>query len=247
MTKLQQQRRREWRAQIKRLKAQQRRMEKRGYRFFSGLSELIPETMPERVTKRDIDKLKAISARKFYQYAHYVDSGTGEVITGFAGRRLERSRSAQRGARTRATKDNFFDLDDDTDIPVSYAPLPPPPVATSEEFARVLLNASQLAEYGGWIRDDNRGSFDGSSYRHFVRYKVTELQQRYRGLSPEQRAAFWEEMGRIIESYYFSYESGNVANVHQDTVSAFRQASEQFRALTAEISYALTRNAPLTL
>lgn len=111
----------EYRKQIKRLNQAIRRAEKRGY--------LVPENIipakPKRITKKAVEKLKKITPNDIYKKSDKVDIETGELIPGEIARRIERSESAKKAARTRAKKRN----------PTNYEPnIPYVQGGTYEEF-----------------------------------------------------------------------------------------------------------------
>lgn len=239
-TKLQQQRRREYREQINRLRRQQRRMEARGYKFFTD-PDFIPNVVPESVTKRDVDRLRRISAAQFYSVAHYVDDTTGEVISALEGRRMERSARGIKAAETRrrnkeAERGWFGDVGPDW--------VPTPPKAPDVELLiSFLKEASQLLKYGGWIRDENKGRFNGGSYKLFVDEAIITIRQRYNGLTDYQKFAVKNRIATIMESEFYKY-------IHEiavaDTVLAFNSVSTDFRRMVDDINQALTDVGRLT-
>lgn len=82
--------------EIKRLERAAKRVEKRGFTFnlpfrYSG------SKLKSRFTHKDVEYLKSLKTKDLYKYAEYVTE-TGEVLTGEAGRRYERSRAAKKGA-----------------------------------------------------------------------------------------------------------------------------------------------------
>lgn len=82
-----------------RISRQIKRMEQRGY--------LVPENVlpprPKRVTKSSVARLSKIKTPDLYTKSRYIDQETGEILTGEAGRKLERSTSAKRAAQARKT------------------------------------------------------------------------------------------------------------------------------------------------
>lgn len=234
MTKLQNQRQKEYRAQIARLKRQYRRMKDRGYSFPAGRPPFIPRTIPGHITKRDVDRLRAITAPHFYQYAKYVDPATGEVLTGHQRRDEERKASAQRAAETRkANAQADIDWISQTiDLP---AP-PPPPPPSDQALVHFLREASNLIEFGGWIRDQTKGKYKGGSYRSFVYDTIDEIVNSYRGLAYHQKFVLQQQLAKIIEGYAYVYQTALLA---QNTVDAFNSATAEFESLTDNIRAAL--------
>lgn len=91
---------REYAKQLKRIKQAVRRAEKRGYMFEDNV---VPQT-PKRITKKSIQALKEITPEKLYAKAEYLDTSTGEVLSGQQGRKLEREKSALKAKQTRERK-----------------------------------------------------------------------------------------------------------------------------------------------
>ena len=88
--------------QITRIKNFIRRATKRGYEF----SDNVIPTMPKRVTKKSIEKIKNIKPRDLYSKASYLDKSTGEIVSGSTGRKIERNLSAQKAKENRKNNNN---------------------------------------------------------------------------------------------------------------------------------------------
>ena len=88
--------------QITRIKNFIRRATKRGYEFSD---DIIP-TMPKRVTKKSIEKIKNIKPKDLYSKASYLDKSTGEIVSGSTGRKIERNLSSQKAKETRKNNNN---------------------------------------------------------------------------------------------------------------------------------------------
>ena len=90
----------DYKKQVKRLKQAIRRAEKRGY--------IVPDNIipkqPKRITSKSIERLKKITAKDIYKKSEKLDFETGELIPGEKARKLERSESAKKAARTRKEK-----------------------------------------------------------------------------------------------------------------------------------------------
>lgn len=86
--------------ELRRIKQFINRAEKRGY--------LIPENIipkrPKRITSRSVESLRKINPEKIYKKSRFVDTETGEILKGLAGREYERSKSAKKAAKTRKSK-----------------------------------------------------------------------------------------------------------------------------------------------
>lgn len=88
--------------QITRIKNFIRRATKRGYEF----SDNVIPTMPKRVTKKSIEKIKNIKPKDLYSKASYLDKSTGEIVSGSIGRKIERNLSTQKAKETRKNNNN---------------------------------------------------------------------------------------------------------------------------------------------
>lgn len=89
----------EYNKQLARIKRFIKSAEKRGYRFDD---RALPKT-PKRVTKASVRALKNITPDVLYRHATAM-SPSGEIISGTEARKIERSESAKRAAKTRAEK-----------------------------------------------------------------------------------------------------------------------------------------------
>lgn len=83
--------------QVTRIKNFIRRATKRGYEF----SDNVIPTIPKRVTKKSIEKIKNIKPKDLYSKASYLDKSTGEIVSGSTGRKIERNLSTQKAKQTR--------------------------------------------------------------------------------------------------------------------------------------------------
>lgn len=93
----------EWGKQRDRIRQAERRIINRGY-------ELLRSTIsrPDKITKRDVDKLKRVTTDKLYKNAKFVTEN-GQRISGTKRRQQERKSSAQKAANTRKiSKDKSF-------------------------------------------------------------------------------------------------------------------------------------------
>ena len=88
--------------EITRIKNFIRRATKRGYEF----SDNVIPTMPKRVTKKSIEKIKNIKPKDLYSKASYLDKSTGEMVSGSTGRKIERNLSTQKAKETRKNNNN---------------------------------------------------------------------------------------------------------------------------------------------
>lgn len=88
--------------QVTRIKNFIRRATKRGYEF----SDNVIPTMPKRVTKKSIEKIKNIKPKDLYSKASYLDKSTGEIVSGSTGRKIERNLSKQKAKETRKNNNN---------------------------------------------------------------------------------------------------------------------------------------------
>ena len=88
--------------QVTRIKNFIRRATKRGYEF----SDNVIPSMPKRVTKKSIEKIKNIKPKDLYSKASYLDKSTGEIVSGSTGRKIERNLSTQKAKETRKNNNN---------------------------------------------------------------------------------------------------------------------------------------------
>lgn len=85
----------EYSKQIRRIKSFVRRATKRGFIFPENL---IPQR-PEKIMRKDVEKLKEMTAPSMYKEAQYVEPSTGEVVSGYQGRKSERRRAYYKGRK----------------------------------------------------------------------------------------------------------------------------------------------------
>lgn len=245
VTKLQRQRRQEYAKEVARIRRQQRRMEARGYVF---QQPVVPAIRPERVTKRDVDRLKKLTTAALYEKALYADPATGEAVSGIAGRSLERSAAALRAADTRRRNQESYIHYVTEETPEEYRSdkIADPYMITEEELKRELQSASQLIEYGGWIRDDNtyqrsdgstaRYRNYGSTYRQHVIDEIGSVLSEYRGMTDYQKRVFTQLISTYVESNRYQYES---LAVRFNSQEAFDGAKYNFDSFVSEIRNAM--------
>lgn len=85
-----------YRKERRRIQRQIRRMENRAY----YVPSLLPD-IPKRITQASVNRLKKISTEYLYKHSRYIDTDTGEILTGEQGRKQERKEAAQRASATR--------------------------------------------------------------------------------------------------------------------------------------------------
>ena len=100
---------REYQKQRKRIQQFINRATKRGYEFQSNL---VP-TMPKRVTRKSIERIKNITPEQLYKKARYGgEASGGEIVSGTEGKKLERKQAARKAAETRKyNKPDVYDYD----------------------------------------------------------------------------------------------------------------------------------------
>ena len=86
--------------QIKLLQKRIATAEKSGFRFFENV---VPQT-PDRIYKRDIERVKEIRGNRLYASATALNEETGEIVSGIEGAKLKRKESAKKGQQTRKQK-----------------------------------------------------------------------------------------------------------------------------------------------
>lgn len=85
--------------QRNRIKRFIKQAEDRGFRFEYELPK-----NPKKITEASIRKLEKIKPEYLYNKATYLDPETGKIVGGTEGRRIERSTTAKKGAKTRFNK-----------------------------------------------------------------------------------------------------------------------------------------------
>lgn len=99
----------EWKKEVRRLQQFIRRAKKRGYII---PPEIIPEK-PTIITKKQLSKIKSINPQKIYEAAQYFNPETGKLISGTAGRAIERRKTARKIQQSRLNKRQY----DETALP----------------------------------------------------------------------------------------------------------------------------------
>lgn len=94
----------EIRKKRKRVQQNIRRMEKRGFFFDDFEVPQIEYTKTGNVSKKTLNKLKALTPNVLYKKARWVDTETGEILSGIERRKEERHQRSQKSAQTRKYK-----------------------------------------------------------------------------------------------------------------------------------------------
>lgn len=84
-----------------------REIEKRGYVVDRSI---IPD-LPDKIYAKDVKALKDITAGIIYKNALYVSQSTGEVRSGYEGRKLERQQAAYKGVIRKIIKDSDYTIE----------------------------------------------------------------------------------------------------------------------------------------
>lgn len=134
-----------WNKEVRRIKSLMREAEKRGFTF----DNIIPDK-PYHITQADIDNLKSINGKTIYEHATYTDPLTGEDMSGVAGRQLERSRAAKKGAKNRKQKDETTSQRDDFYRDRDDMGTGTPPSQTFEILENIREYIRQWAPSSGW-------------------------------------------------------------------------------------------------
>lgn len=85
--------------QEKRIKSFIKRATQRGYMF----PENVMPKRPETINKAYVEKLKETTPPSLYKQAQYVEPTTGEVVSGYEGRKSERRKAYYKGRKKRKT------------------------------------------------------------------------------------------------------------------------------------------------
>ena len=84
-----------------------REIEKRGYIVDRSF---IPD-LPDKISAKDVKALKEITPNIIYKNALYVSQSTGEVRSGYEGRKLERQQAAYKGVIRKIIKDSDYTVE----------------------------------------------------------------------------------------------------------------------------------------
>lgn len=76
-----------WNKEFKRIQRFIKNASKRGFTFDVEIEK------PSRITKKQLEKIKALKPKELYKYAKYIIPETGEIVTGTQGRTYERSQA----------------------------------------------------------------------------------------------------------------------------------------------------------
>lgn len=87
----------EYSYQLSRIKKVIKGATERGFIFPKSI---IPPR-PDKITRKHVEELKEKTAPSLYKEAQYVEPSTGEVVSGYQGRKSERKRASKKGQRTR--------------------------------------------------------------------------------------------------------------------------------------------------
>lgn len=82
-----------WNKEFKRIQRFIKNASKRGFTFELEIEK------PSRITKKQLEKIKALKPKELYKYAKYIIPETGEIVTGTQGRTYERSQAAQKSTK----------------------------------------------------------------------------------------------------------------------------------------------------
>lgn len=142
--------------QERRIKSFVRRATKRGFIFPENV---IPER-PKRITQKAIERLREMTAPSLYKEAQYVEPSTGEVVSGYQGRKSERRRAARKGRRKgktyKGTRYEQYGMPEEPTSPKPYLATETPDVysdAVIKNFKRILaqFNAKGAGVLSEWI------------------------------------------------------------------------------------------------
>lgn len=82
-----------WNKEFKRIQQFIKNASKRGFTFDVEIEK------PSRVTKKQLEKIKALNPKELYKYAEYIIPETGEKVTGTQGRTYERSQAQLKSSK----------------------------------------------------------------------------------------------------------------------------------------------------
>lgn len=164
----------QYRKERRRVTQLARRMKNRGY--------ILPENaipdIPKNITAGSVRRLQKITASALQEKSRFIDTDTGEIVSGKKGRNIERQRASRKGRETVRKKKAFIDLGDIT-------------IEEPEE------PAAKIPKYGGEgidpdlfdkLKDldtDNLGDIDLSRYKEYIENAKQAIQ------------IFIEDLGRL--------------------------------------------------
>ena len=90
----------EYNKELKRIQQFLRRASKRGFIWDDSV---IPKR-PKKITEKSVAKLKRITPDVLYKKGQYLDTSTGELLSGVKGRALERKKATEKALETRKSK-----------------------------------------------------------------------------------------------------------------------------------------------
>lgn len=82
-----------WNKEFKRIQRFIKNASKRGFTFEIEIEK------PSRITKKQLEKIKALKPKELYKYAEYIIPETGEKVTGTQGRTYERSQAQLKSSK----------------------------------------------------------------------------------------------------------------------------------------------------
>lgn len=82
-----------WNKEFKRIQRFIKNASKRGFTFDIEIEK------PSRITKKQLEKIKALNPKELYKYAEYIIPETGEKVTGTQGRTYERSQAQLKSSK----------------------------------------------------------------------------------------------------------------------------------------------------
>lgn len=141
-----------------RIRAMQRRLEKRGYVF----SPDFLAKNPADITPDELRKIRKINSKNIYNHAEYIDPETGKIVSGLVGRQLERSRAGKKGYETRlkneAEREKAERKKERTIVDFEPNPKPPtgggggtPPSQTDVVLQTILDMIDNWSPNSGWL------------------------------------------------------------------------------------------------
>lgn len=140
----------EYSKQIRRIKSFVRRATKRGFIFPENL---IPQR-PEKIRSKDVEKLKEMTAPSMYKEAQYVEPTTGEVVSGYQGRKSERRKAYYKGRKKGKTykgrRYEQYAPPEETE-PIPYMPTDDPDMYSDAIILNFNFILSQYSPEATWV------------------------------------------------------------------------------------------------
>lgn len=206
----------EYRKERRRIQSFLRRNRAKGYIFPDNI---LPDR-PKRITPASIRRLKRITPEFLYKKASYVDSETGEILTGTEAVKRRRSESAKRAAKTRKQRKRNTDdegIYDRIAISTWYSQLEV--YADGKGYAMLLAWADEIIQSvgrKGFAETIRKGTEAGNLITWDVVYKAGETMKYIANMTeyvPDQGVWYKE---KLLDKLQFTKEFAEWAETQEE-------------------------------